>query len=83
MKTSIQDIVHLPFCRIVFVYVFFFGKREYPIQLSFNIFFIETSLVAPLTIRAASCCIFSNSFALYCVQLSHTMSAYSSLMNEN
>ena len=84
MKTSSQDIVHLSFCRIVFVYVFLFGRREYPIQLLLIFFSIETSLVAPLTIRAASCCIFSNSFASHCVQLSNTTSAYSSngLINE-
>ena len=56
--TSSQDIVHLSFCRIVFVYVFFIGKREYPIQLLLIFFSIKTSLVPPLTIRAASCCIF-------------------------
>ena len=46
--------------------------------------FIDTSLVAPVTIRAASTRIFSSSFASYCVQLSHTTSAYSKrgLMNE-
>ena len=38
VKTSNQDIVHLSFCRIVFVYVFFFRKREYPIQLRLTIF---------------------------------------------
>ena len=40
--------------------------------------------MAPLTIRAASCCIFSNSFVSYCVHLPHETSAYSSnhLINE-
>ena len=39
VKTSSQDIVHLSFCKIVFVYVFFFGRREYPIQLLLIFFF--------------------------------------------
>ena len=38
VKTSNQDIVHLSFCRIVFVYIFLFGKREYPIQLLLIVF---------------------------------------------
>ena len=83
MKTSSQDIVHLSFCRIVFV-MFFLRQERVSHSTSFNNFPIETSLVAPLTIRAASCCIFSNYFASYCIQLSHTTSAYSSngLINE-
>ena len=57
VKTSNQDIVHLSFCSIVFVYVFLRQERvSHP--TSFNNFSIETSLVAPLRIRAASCCIF-------------------------
>ena len=58
MKTGSQDTVSLSFCKIEFVYVFFFGKREYPIHILLIFFSIETNLVAPLTIRAASCCIF-------------------------
>ena len=59
VKTSSQDIVNFSFFRIVFVYVsFHLQEREYPIQLLLIFFSIETSLVAPLTIRAASCCIF-------------------------
>ena len=83
MKTSNQDIVHLSFCRIVFVYVFLRQERVFR-PTSFNNLSVKTRLVAPLTIRAASCCIFSSSFASYCVQLSHTTSAYSSngLINE-
>ena len=38
---------------------------------------IETSLVAPMTILAASVRIFSIESISYCVQLSHTISAYS------
>ena len=62
----------------------FSSARESIPSTSFNDFSIETSFVAPLTIRAASCCIFSNSFASYCVQLFKTTSAYSSngLINE-
>ena len=37
----------------------------------------ETSLVAAVVIRAASTCIFSSALISYCVQLSHTTSAYS------
>ena len=83
MKTSSQDIVHLSFCRIVFVMFFFLRQERVSHPTFFNNLSIETSLVAPLTIRAASC-IFSSSFASYCVQLSHTTSAYSSngLINE-
>ena len=58
MKTSSQDIVHLSFCRLVFVYVFFLRQERVSHPTSFNTFSIETSLVAPLTIRAALCCIF-------------------------
>ena len=37
----------------------------------------ETSLVAPVAIRAVSICIFSSALISYCVQLSHTTSACS------
>ena len=37
----------------------------------------ETSLVAPVAILVASICIFSGALISYCVQLSHTTSAYS------
>ena len=39
---------------------------------------IDTCLVAPVTIRVASCCICCSSFASYCVQLSQTTLEYSS-----
>ena len=37
----------------------------------------ETSLVAPVAIRAASIVFFASALVSYCVQLSHTTSAYS------
>ena len=39
VKTNSQDIVHLSFCRIVFVYRYFFGKREYPIRFLLIFFY--------------------------------------------
>ena len=56
MNTSSQDTVHLPFCRIILFMFFFCDKREYTIQPLIIFFSIETNLVAPLTIRTASCC---------------------------
>ena len=38
---------------------------------------METNFVAPVTIRAASVCIFSKSFASYTVHLFQTTSEYS------
>ena len=38
---------------------------------------METNFVTPVTIRAASICIFSKSFASYTVQFSQTISEYS------
>ena len=44
---------------------------------------IEASLVAPVTILAASFWIMQKSFELYCVQLFHTASAYSRVVHIN
>ena len=38
---------------------------------------MDINFVAPVTIRAASTCIFSNSLALYYIQLSQTTLEYS------
>ena len=52
-------------------------------QISLYRLFIETSLVAPVAILAASFCILSSSYFSACVQLSHMLSPYSNngLMN--
>ena len=51
MKTSSQDMVHLSFCRIIFVMFFFLRQERVSHPTSFNNFSIETNLVAPLTIH--------------------------------
>ena len=57
------------------VYVVFFSSDSQPVsRYSMS---KETSLVAPVAIRAASICIFSSALISYCVQLSYTTSAYS------
>ena len=59
---------------ITYVFVVFFTSDSQPVS-PYNMS-KETSLVAPVAIRAASICIFS-ALISYCVQLSHTTSAYS------
>ena len=71
-----QEIDHFAFYKVIEV-CFFLWDESVSQPVSDKRELIEKILVAPVTIRAASFRIFSRSFTSYCVQLSHTTSAYS------
>ena len=79
IRTNMVELNHESFYKKDLAYAVDVGSLMFPILFPYINFSREISLVVPVTIRAASSCIFSSSFSSYFVRLHQTISAYSNM----